>query len=76
MKKETLEFIMKFPMIFGIFCFAFVFVARYLRPILEQKLPFDLNIISIIGVIGFTISFASSLIYLIYSLLKFKKEKN
>lgn len=75
MKKEKIEFLMKFPMILGIFCFAFVFVARYIKPILELKLPFDLNIVSIIGIVGFAISFTISLIYLIYSLIKFKKGK-
>ena len=60
MKKERLEFIMKFPMIFGMFCFAFVFVARYIKPILELKIP----------------SFICSLVYLIYTLIKFKREKN
>lgn len=75
MKKEKLEFLMKFPMVLGIFCFAFVFVARYIRPILELKIPFNLDIISIIGVIGFGVSFTISLIYLSYSIIKFKKEK-
>ena len=76
MKKERLEFIMKFPMILGMFCFAFVFVARYIKPILELKIPFDLDIISIIGVVGFVVSFICSLVYLIYTLIKFKLEKN
>lgn len=76
MKKERLEFIMKFPMIFGMFCFAFVFVARYIKPILELKIPFDLDIIFIIGVVGFVVSFICSLVYLIYTLIKFKREKN
>lgn len=75
MKKEKLEYIIKLPMIFGIFCFSFVFVARYVRPILELKIPFKLDIISTIGIIGFLISFIISLIYLIYSLIKFKKGK-
>lgn len=75
MKKTKLDLLMKFPMIFGLFCFTFVFVARYIRPIIEVKLPFKLDIISALGIVGFGISFSISLIYLIYSIIKYKKGK-
>ena len=69
MKKTKLDLLMKFPMIFGLF------VARYIRPIIEVKLPFKLDIISALGIVGFGISFSISLIYLIYSIIKYKKGK-
>lgn len=72
---KKLEFLMKIPMIIGIFCFAFVFVARYIRPIIEVKLPFKLDIISYIGMTLFALSFLSALIYLIYCLQKYKRVK-
>lgn len=74
MKKSSIEIIMKVPMAIGVFCFVFVIVGRYVKPIIEYKLPFKIDIISYIGVGLFALSFVVSLIYLVYSLINYKNK--